>query len=197
MPITSTIQWLALTDLSPACFNNFLMFPIIPKPNKCTKSFILGAKGSLDKNPVRDHGFHWCRKRTFHVFLFMPSLYVSQMWCMDGVYIIDKLILCVEYLNTSCIISLCRKSKRLCYSHVCVQIKCTSLVCFLHIYWQKYLKALCHSFASWKKPTLTETSTFAVFTIIYSAHESLESSIYFMYGWPLGILTVPEIVCYQ
>lgn len=75
------------------------------------------------------------------------------MWCMDGVYIIDKLILCVEYLNTSCIISLCRKSKRLCYSHVCVQIKCTSLVCFLHIYWQKYLKALCHSFASWKKPT--------------------------------------------
>lgn len=73
------------------------------------------------------------------------------MWCMDGVYIIDKLILCVEYLNTSCIISLCRKSKRLCYSHVCVLIKCTSLVCFLHIYWQKYLKALCHSFASWKK----------------------------------------------
>lgn len=109
------------------------------------------------------------------------------MWCMDGVYIIDKLILCVEYLNTSCIISLCRKSKRLCYSHVCVQIKCTSLVCFLHIYWQKYLKALCHSFASWKKPTLTETSTFAVFTIIYSAHESFN----LLYVW----MTTGDIDC--
>lgn len=155
MPITSTVQWLALTDLSPACFNNFLMFPIIPKSNALNRSFC-GQKVPWIKIQSRITDFIGVGRglRTFHVFLFIPSLYVSQMWCIDGVYIIDKLILCVEYLNTSCIISLCRKSKRLCYSHVCVLIKCTSLVCFLHIYWRKLLKGLVSFICILKNPPL-------------------------------------------